>query len=133
MIEKFAVEKKVFPTTFLVLQVAGFWAPTIGVKNQCFLMFYHFYTFCSFTGIMMLILTIVVDQIISEDKNFLSTLEYWYMIAIYANAILKVSNVLIRRKKIINVLRTSILDERWTNLRDDGEIAIMNESVEAER
>lgn len=125
------IEDKVFPTTFLVLKVAGIWTPTT-IKLRPIRLCYKIYTLFCFISVVMLIVSILLDNILS-DKSLLSFLEYWYMVVIFSNGVMKIINLLMRRSRVIHIMRKRIMEERWIIPRDKEEAVILRESRHSEK
>lgn len=123
------IEDRVFPMSFGVIKVSGFWKPTTFKMplDVC----YEIYTAFCFISIIMLMATIIVDNAISE-KSIRSLIENLYLILTIANGISKLSNVYLRRNKVIGILKR-IMEDRWSVLRDEEEAKIIEESIYSER
>ena len=126
------IENKVFPVTFLVLKAAGCWIPTNITFFPVFL-YYQFYIVFSFISVVMLIVSVLLHNALSEGQSIQSLMEYWYMLVIWSNGLMKVINLFYRRDKIIHMLRNRIMGERWGIPRDKEELSILKRSEYSEK
>ena len=125
----FGLEDRVFPLSFVVIKLSGFWRPTTFKipLNFC----YEFYTLFCFVSIIMLVITIIVDNVITE-KTIRSLIENLYLILTISNAVSKLFNIYFRRSKVISILQRN-MEDRWCGLRDDEETKIVEESIYSEK
>ncbi|NP_001177529.1 odorant receptor 115 [Nasonia vitripennis] len=126
------LEKRVFPRTFLLLIVGGMWAPTT-IKSRALFACYQLYTVFCFVSVCMLIITILIDNVLSDDKTMESLVEYAYMLIVFSNGLVRIINLVSRRDKILRLLQGNIMLDRWQSLRDDEELAIIAESKVSEK
>ncbi|OXU29131.1 hypothetical protein TSAR_009914 [Trichomalopsis sarcophagae] len=126
------LEKRVFPRTFLLLIVGGLWAPTT-IKSRSLFACYQVYTVFCFISLCMLIITILIDNVLSDDKTMESLVEYAYMLIVFINGLVRIINLVSRRDKILRLLQGNIMLDRWQSHRDDEELAIIAESKISEK
>ena len=123
------IENSIFSMSFIVLRIAGFWKPTS--FKMPFNVFYEFYTLFCLISIVMLMVTIIIDNTMSQ-KSIRAIIENMYLLLTIANGISKLINLYFRRPRIIRLLHM-YMNKRWTVLRGNEEIKIVEESIAAER
>ncbi|OXU20552.1 hypothetical protein TSAR_004362 [Trichomalopsis sarcophagae] len=124
----YGIENRLFSISFKVIKLSGFWRPTTFRKPFDYI--YEMYTLFCLVSILMLIATIVVDNVVTE-KSIRSLIENLYLILTVSNGISKLSNIYLRRDRVISMLRRNS-EDRWSVHRDDEEARIVEESIESE-
>ena len=124
------LEDRVFPIAFAVLKVAGFWTPT--TLRFPFYILYEIYKLFCFMSVILLITSMVVDNTISEEKSWRALIENMFLLLTILTGLCKIFNVLIRRPNVIHILEKHT-EDRWSILRDDNEISIIEESKSSEK
>ena len=83
-------------------------------------------------SVILLITSMVVDNTISEEKSWRALIENMFLLLTILTGLCKIFNVLIRRPNVIHILEKHT-EDRWSILRDDNEISIIEESKSSEK
>jgi hypothetical protein len=123
------IEDRAFPYCFMILKISGYWKPTAFKKPLN--TFYDIYAAYCYINVIILLVTLIVNNIVSENSLFF-LIENLFLIITVVNALIKSSNINFRRSNILGILQT-LTDIPWNILRDDEETKIINESLAAEK
>ena len=125
-------EDGIFSLPFLLLIISGCWTPTT-IKSFSLYLLYQFYIVVSLINIVLLIVSVLLYNFLYRESPWNSLIEYWYVIIIWSNSIIKILNIVFKRNKIIHMLKNNIMDDRWASLRDRSEFSILEISEKSEK
>lgn len=131
-IDETGIEYRLFFDTFFVMKITGFWKPTT-IKQPWLHVGYRLYGVFTSINVSLIIIESLAYIATSKGDFVESFAQNWYLPAIVSHTFYVGLNVRMKREEILNLLKTKVMIERWTELRDAEEVKIIKNSEKIEQ